>query len=69
MKKRHPEPTPAAPASDLIRAGEACVLLDICEKTLHAWVRRGLLSRVDAGPRRTRYRRSEIERILTRGLQ
>jgi predicted site-specific integrase-resolvase len=65
MSKKFSKPS----ADDLVRAGEACALLDICEGTLHAWVRRGLLSRLKLGPRRTRYRRSEIERILTRGLQ
>ena len=54
-------------ADELVRAGEACALLKICERTLHAWVQRGLLSRVKAGPRRTRYRRDEVEHLAKSG--
>ncbi len=59
-----PDNQPVPIEYDLIRADEACRILDISAATLYAYVSRGLLeSRPGPDHRRRFYRRQEVERL------
>jgi citrate synthase len=59
---RDNQPMPAE--HDLIRAGEACRILDVSAATLYAYVSRGLLESRPGPDHRSRYyRRLEVERL------
>ena len=49
----------------LVRVQEACALLSVNEKTLRLMISRGTLPAVRLGPKTTRFRREDIDALIT----
>ena len=49
----------------LVRVQEACALLSVNEKTLRLMISRGTLDAVRLGPKTTRFRKEDIDNLVT----